>query len=107
MAYYKNGNIKTIVPYVNGAENGLVKEYAEDGVLLATHQMAYGMKEPLAYYRQRKSSISNNKINLIKYNIQVYKTILHFSAIKAYLYFAFIFMPTYVMKKIKIKINSL
>lgn len=75
--------------------------------ILSKCKMAYGMKEPLAYYRQRKSSISNNKINLIKYNIQVYKTILHFSAIKAYLYFAFIFMPTYLMKKIKIKINSL
>lgn len=74
--------------------------------ILAKSKVAYGMKEPLAYYRLRKGSISNNKLNLVKYNINVYRTILDFSLLKSYLYFIFMYMPSYIWKKIKIKINS-
>lgn len=74
--------------------------------ILAKCRVAYGLKEPLAYYRLRKGSISNNKLNLVKYNINVYRTILDFSLIKSYMYFIFMYMPSYIGKKIKIKINS-
>ena len=75
--------------------------------ILAKCKIAYGLKEPLAYYRLRSGSISNNKINLIKHNINVYRTILKFSLLKSYIFFLFVFMPTYTFKKIKIKLNSL
>lgn len=75
--------------------------------ILKKCRVAHGIKEPLAYYRIRLNSISNKKIALVKHNINVYRTILHFSLLKSYLYFLFIFMPTYTLKKIKIKINNL
>lgn len=75
--------------------------------ILKKCRVAYGIKEPLAYYRIRANSISNKKISLVKHNINVYRKILHFSLIKSYLYFLFIFMPTYTIKKIKIKINNM
>lgn len=75
--------------------------------ILAKCKVSYGLKEPLAYYRLRSDSISNKKTALIKHNINVYRKILKFSDLKSYLFFFFIFMPTYICKKIKIKINSL
>lgn len=75
--------------------------------ILAKCKVAYGIKEPLAYYRIRTGSISNNKLALVKHNINVYRTILKFSVLKAYLFFLFVFMPTYLLKRLKIKINSL
>lgn len=75
--------------------------------ILAKCKVAYGIKEPLAYYRIRSGSISNNKFSLVKHNINVYRTILKFSALKAYLFFLFVFMPTYLWKRLKIRINSL
>ena len=75
--------------------------------ILKKCNVSYGLKEPLAYYRLRTGSISNNKFTLIKHNINVYRTILKFSVFKSYMYFFFVFMPTYICKKIRIKINSL
>ena len=75
--------------------------------ILAKCKVAYGIKEPLAYYRIRSGSISNNKFALVKHNINVYRTILKFSTLKAYLFFLFVFMPTYLWKRLKIRINSL
>ncbi|MDE5975481.1 MAG: glycosyltransferase family 2 protein [Muribaculaceae bacterium] len=64
---------------------------------------SYGMKEPLSYYRLRQDSISNNKRSLIKYNIAVYKEILGWSAIRANLFFYFIFLPTHFKKRLFLK----
>lgn len=75
--------------------------------ILAKCKVAYGIKEPLAYYRIRSGSISNNKLALVKHNINVYRTILKFPVLKAYLFFLFVFMPTYLWKRLKIRINSL
>lgn len=61
---------------------------------------ACGMKEPLAYYRKREGSISNNKRSLVKYNIAVYKEVLGWSSVKSNLYFYFIFMPSYIKKRL-------
>ena len=60
--------------------------------------LAYGMVEPLAYYRSRSNSVSSNKLSLIKYNVAVYHDILHFSWLKSYSYFCFFFFPTYSYK---------
>lgn len=75
--------------------------------ILAKCKVAYGIKEPLAYYRIRKGSISNKKLDLVKYNINVYRTILKYPIWKACLFFSFIFMPTYILKRFRIKMNNL
>ena len=67
---------------------------------------AYALTDPLAYYRQRKNSVSSKKFSLIKYNINVYETILGYPKWKACLYFLFIFVPTYYLKVLKRNIDS-
>ena len=69
-------------------------------------QVAYGTKEPMVYYRIRKNSISHKKTALVKFNTKVYQEILGFSPLKSYLYFGFLFMPTFTLKIIKKKIDS-
>lgn len=65
---------------------------------------AYGMKEPLAYYRVRGNSISNvPKLSLIKYNIAVFHEVLGWSKIRANVYFYTRFMPTHLIKKLFLK----
>ena len=61
--------------------------------------IAYGIVEPLAYYRDRSHSVSSNKFSLVKYNVAVYHQILGFSWLKSYFYFLFLFLPTYALKK--------
>ena len=61
---------------------------------------------PLAYYRIRQNSISSKKASLVKYNIAVYTDILGFGKVKAYTYFCTLFMPTYILKLIKRKLDS-
>lgn len=63
-------------------------------------QVAYGMKEPLAVYRIHAFSISRDKRSLIEYNIAVYKHVLGYSAIKAWLLFIYLYMPAYFFKKV-------
>ncbi|MDE6264226.1 MAG: glycosyltransferase [Paramuribaculum sp.] len=64
---------------------------------------ALGIKEPLAYYRLRSDSISHKKRSLIKYNIAVYQDVFGWSNLHASLFFLFIFMPSFVLKKIGLK----
>lgn len=75
-------------------------------LLLKECRVAYGLKEPLAYYRIRSNSLSSNKRSLVKFYIDVYHTILGFSVVKSYLYFGCLFLPTYSIKVIKKKIDS-
>ena len=69
--------------------------------------IAYGLQEPLALYRDLRRSLSSNRLSLVKYNVAVYTDILHYSTLKAYLWFAFIFMPTYLTKKLRIRFTKL
>ena len=69
-------------------------------------RMAYGITEPLAYYRHRNNSVSNKKLTLIKYNIKVYEEILGFCRLKAIAYFFMLFLPTYCAKVRKRKRDS-
>ena len=71
--------------------------------VLSICKEALGMKEPLAVYRLRKDSLSNKKSALIKYNISVYHSILGWSIVKSYLYFGFVFLPSYFLKRASIK----
>lgn len=67
---------------------------------------AYGIAEPLAYYRMRKGSVSSHKLSLIKYNVKVYQTVLGFSTLKSYMYFFFRFIPSYTTKITKRTLDS-
>lgn len=75
--------------------------------ILSQCKVAYGIKEPLAYYRVRKDSISRNKWALIKYNISIYRTVLGYSYLKALFFFLAIYLPHNFFKKIRTKLNSL
>ncbi|WP_035335122.1 glycosyltransferase family 2 protein [Dokdonia sp. PRO95] len=44
---------------------------------------ALGLQEDLAFYRVREGSMSSNKLNLVKYNYQFYKTCLGYSHVVA------------------------
>lgn len=68
--------------------------------VLTKCKFAYGIKEPLAIYRIRNLSLSRNKIDLIKYNIAVYRQELGWNWIRAYIFFIFVFTPTYILKKL-------
>ena len=69
-------------------------------------RMAYAIEYPLAYYRNRRKSVSSNKLSLVKYNIRVYEKVLAFSKLKAYLYFFLRFLPSYYAKILKRKRDS-
>lgn len=75
--------------------------------ILQRHGTAYGMKEPLAYYRRREGSISTKKRALIKYNMQVYRKVLGYSKVKATLYLWLVFMPTYFAKKVGVWLRNI
>lgn len=62
---------------------------------------AYGLKEPLALYRIREGSISSNKINMLKYNYDVYHTVLGYNPFISILLLGGYFLPYYFYKKIK------
>lgn len=62
-------------------------------------RVAYGMVEPLAYYRKTPDSISRKKITLLKYNAQVYQHVFGYSVLTSYLYLFLVFLPTYFVKK--------
>ena len=59
-----------------------------------------GLNESLSIYRKRDSSISNNKLLLIKYNWKVYRQELKFSYLTSFIYLLqFLFF--YILKKLK------
>lgn len=71
--------------------------------VLSICKEAFGMKEPLAIYRQRDGSLSQNKIQLVRYNIAVYHKVLEWSLIKSYSFFFLVFLPNYFLKKYRLK----
>jgi glycosyltransferase involved in cell wall biosynthesis len=74
--------------------------------ILKKCDVAYGIKEPLAIYRLRSGSISSNKKSLVKYNIGLYQEVLGWSKIRASIFFCFVFMPSYVAKKIFVSLYN-
>lgn len=69
--------------------------------IIKKHGMAYGLQEPLALYRVRNSSISSNKIELLKHNYSVYHKILRFNSIISLSLLFGYFLPYYFYKKLK------
>ena len=71
--------------------------------VLRVCRVAYGLKQPLAYYRIGHESLSKNKLALVKYNIATYKVVLGWGTLRAYLFFIFVYMPSYLLKKMFIR----
>lgn len=71
--------------------------------VLSRCKVAYGMKEPLGYYRVGQNSLSKTKSRLLKYQIAVYVKVLHWSRIRAALWVFMVFMPCYVIKKMELR----
>lgn len=83
------------------------QDWAWKILLMQECPIAYGIKDTLAYYRIRKGSLSNKKINLIKYNLAVYKQVLGYKSISAWLMFLFMFIPHYLIKKCVLKVINM
>ncbi len=67
-SYYRNGNIMKTGNYINGKENGLFKEYNEDGSISIEYTMKDGeMNGPfITYYENGKVESTGNNINGVK-----------------------------------------
>ena len=75
-------------------------------ILRDSKSTAYAIQEPLAYYRESANSVSSNKLGLVKYNVRIYHEVIGFPKWKSYLYFTFVFMPTYFVKLLKRECDS-
>lgn len=74
--------------------------------ILRECDVCLAITEPLAYYRNRRGSISSRKFPLIKYNVRVYHDILGYNWLKSNAYFLFLFLPTYGLKVLKRHVDS-
>lgn len=66
---------------------------------------AYGLQTPLSIYRIRKGSISSNKFAMLKYNYNVYRQVLQFNRLTSFMLLVGYFLPYYLYKKIKQRIE--
>ena len=64
---------------------------------------ALGIQQPLAYYRLRKNSISNNKTALLKYNFQIYNRVLGYGFLKSCKYMSRFLWEHFMVKNKQVK----
>lgn len=83
------------------------QDYAYVLQILQKCQYAYGIKEPLAYYRLHPQSISANKWSLIKFEMLTWRVVFGDSKLHALLFFMSCFLPTYFFKKWTTLYNNL
>lgn len=76
------------------------QDYAYVLQILQKCHYAYGMKEPLAYYRLHPSSISANKFSLIWYEMLTWHIVFGDSKLQSVLFFIFCFVPAHTWKRI-------
>ena len=77
------------------------QDWALNILLLQQCGFALGVPDTLAVYRVSDGSLSNGgKSSLVKYNVAVYREVLHYSPFKAWLTFLFQFMPHYLYKRL-------
>lgn len=82
------------------------QDWALKILLIQKGGTAYGVKEPLVYYRVRSGSLSRKKRKLIKYNVQVYREILHYSWLKLWFVFLFMFAPHQIVHNCKVRLDN-
>ena len=64
---------------------------------------ARGIQKPLAYYRLRKDSISNNKTALLKFNFQIYYRVLDYGFLKSCKYMSRFLWEHFMVKNKQVK----
>jgi len=64
---------------------------------------AHGIQKPLAVYRLRKNSISNNKTALLKYNFQIYNRVLGYGFLKSCKYTSRFLWEHFMVKNKQVK----
>lgn len=67
---------------------------------------AYSLNEPLWRYRTVPNSLSRDKIDVVKSSISVYTNVIGWSKIKAITIFMLCFIPLYVVKVLRNKLDS-
>ena len=68
---------------------------------------AIGIQEPLAIYRERKGSISRNKMEMLQYNYQVYRDVLKYSAPKSLFWMVlFLWEQLFVKQRQKVPLDQ-
>ena len=82
------------------------QDYAYVLQILQKCRYAYGIQEPLAYYRLHSESISANKWSLIKYEMLTWRVVFGDSKIHSLLFFIFCFLPSYAWKKLQTWITN-
>ena len=71
--------------------------------LKRSNKPAVGISETIAYYRKSESSLSSNKMNLVKHNFNVYRKGLNFSILKSSFYLLIFFYEHFFIKSKLIK----
>ena len=71
--------------------------------IIKNNGAAYGLQEPLALYRVRQGSISSNKLEMLRYNYDVYHKVLGYNPFVSGLLLGGYFLPYYFYKKSKQK----
>ena len=69
-------------------------------------RFAFGLRESLALYRDRKGSISSNKVEMLKHNFRVYHEVEKYNSIASAILLTCYFLPYYFYKKAKQKFNK-
>ena len=74
--------------------------------LLKNNSFAQGIQEPLAYYRVGNSSLSSNKLKLVKYNFNIFKNELGYNWITSFFLMINFLLHYFYFKKVsKKKVN--
>lgn len=71
--------------------------------IITKYGPAYGLQKPLALYRVRQGSISSNKIEMLRYNFNVYNQVVGYNKLISTLLLGGYFLPYYFYKKDKQK----
>lgn len=72
--------------------------------ILRKCKVAYGIKQPIGYYRIRSNSVSSDKWALVKYHAMLYNQILHIPMFLSFCMYLFVNLPTYIIKTFRVKI---
>ncbi len=96
-AIYNQGKLgKTYMPLLRKRQ-----DYGLWLKILKTGEKAYGLPEVLSQYRNTENSISNNKLNLLKWNWKLYREVENLSFLKSAYYIGSNII-TRIFKKIKL-----
>lgn len=84
----------------------LIRKRQDWGLWLLAVQKAgsaRGIQEPLALYRERRGSISGNKMEMLQYNYRVYRKVLGYSRVKSLFWMVlFLWEQLFVKQKRKV-----